>query len=133
MFDILKSTAEYKKLKSHLAVTGAAALFGMPPVAHARLLRELAEENGQSLLVVTPGEAEATRLAPDLATLGLPAAVFPPRDFLLRPIEGAGGNTNTGALQCWAIWWVTVSGRCACPPRPCCNTPYPRPSSVPIP
>ena len=38
MFDILKSTAEYKKLKSHLAVTGPAALFGLPPAGRAQML-----------------------------------------------------------------------------------------------
>ena len=90
MFDILKSTAEYKKLKSHLAVTGPAALFGLPPAGRAQMLALLAAESRRPLLAVTAGEAEATRLAADLSTFGLPAAVFPPRDFLLRPIEGAG-------------------------------------------
>ena len=42
MFDILKSTAEYKKLKSHLAVTGPAALFGLPPAGRAQMLALLA-------------------------------------------------------------------------------------------
>ena len=39
---------------------------------------------------MTPGEAEATHFADDLKALGLSAAVFPPRDFMLRPVEGAG-------------------------------------------
>ncbi len=39
---------------------------------------------------MTPGEAEATHFADDLKALGLTAAVFPPRDFMLRPVEGAG-------------------------------------------
>ena len=34
--------------------------------------------------------AEATHFADDLKALGLTAAVFPPRDFMLRPVEGAG-------------------------------------------
>lgn len=108
MFEIFKHTAEYKRLQTALQTPGAAALFGMPPVAHARLLRELAEENGQSLLVVTPGEAEATRFAQDLETLGLPAAVFPPRDFLLRPIEGAGREYEYRRL---AVLGDLVGGR----------------------
>jgi len=37
---------------------------------------------------VTPGEAEATRFAGDLNALGVAAAVFPARDYVLRPIEG---------------------------------------------
>lgn len=108
MFEIFKHTAEYKRLQTALQTPGAAALFGMPPVAHARLLRELAEENGQSLLVVTPGEAEATRFAQDLEALGLPAAVFPPRDFLLRPIEGAGREYEYRRL---AVLGDLVGGR----------------------
>ena len=108
MFVIFKHTAEYKRLQTALQTPGAAALFGMPPVAHARLLRELAEENGQSLLVVTPGEAEATRFAQDLEALGLPAAVFPPRDFLLRPIEGAGREYEYRRL---AVLGDLVGGR----------------------
>ena len=108
MFEIFKHTAEYKRLQTAMQTPGAAALFGMPPVAHARLLRELAEENGQSLLVVTPGEAEATRFAQDLEALGLPAAVFPPRDFLLRPIEGAGREYEYRRL---AVLGDLVGGR----------------------
>ncbi len=108
MFEIFKHTAEYKRLQTALQTPGAAALFGMPPVAHVRLLRELAEENGQSLLVVTPGEAEATRFAQDLEALGLPAAVFPPRDFLLRPIEGAGREYEYRRL---AVLGDLVGGR----------------------
>ena len=108
MFEIFKHTAEYKRLQTALQTPGAAALFGMPPVAHARLLRELVEESGQSLLVVTPGEAEATRFAQDLEALGLPAAVFPPRDFLLRPIEGAGREYEYRRL---AVLGDLVGGR----------------------
>ena len=108
MFEIFKQTAEYKRLQTALQTPGAAALFGMPPVAHARLLRELAEENDRSLLVVIPGEAEATRFAQDLEALGLPAAVFPPRDFLLRPIEGAGREYEYRRL---AVLGDLVGGR----------------------
>ena len=48
----------------------------------------LAAQTGRPLCLVTPGEAEATRFAADLNTLGVTAAVFPARDYLLRPIEG---------------------------------------------
>ncbi len=49
-----------------------------------------AKDLGRVLCIVTPGEAEATHFADDLKALGLTAAVFPPRDFMLRPVEGAG-------------------------------------------
>ena len=108
MFEIFKHTAEYKRLQTALQTPGAAALFGMPPVAHARILSELAADGGRSLLVVTPGEAEATRFAQDLEALGMPAAVFPPRDFLLRPIEGAGREYEYRRL---AVLGDLVGGR----------------------
>lgn len=50
MFEIFKHTAEYKRLQTALQTPGAAALFGMPPVAHARILSELAADGGRSLL-----------------------------------------------------------------------------------
>ena len=53
---------------------------------YAALCRQL----DKPLCIVTPGEAEATHFADDLKALGLAAAVFPPRDFMLRPVEGAG-------------------------------------------
>ena len=108
MFESFKHTAEYKRLQTALQTPGAAALFGMPPVAHARILSELAADGGRSLLVVTPGEAEATRFAQDLEALGMPAAVFPPRDFLLRPIEGAGREYEYRRL---AVLGDLVGGR----------------------
>lgn len=87
---LLQSTSEYKRLSAALSRRGASALFGLPPVGRAAVLAALFAEQKRPLLVVTPGEAEATRFASDLAAFGLSAAVFPPRDFLLRPVESAG-------------------------------------------
>ena len=108
MFDILKNTAEYKKLKNHLARTGPAALFGLPPAGRAQMLALLAADSRRPLLAVTAGEAEATRMAADLNAFGLAAAVFPPRDFLLRPIEGAGREYEYRRL---AVLGDLVGGR----------------------
>ena len=88
--DILKRTSEYARLHAALDTPGAAALFGLPPAGRAQLLALLARDAGKPVCVVTPGEAEATRFASDLEALGLAAAVFPARDLLLRPLEGAG-------------------------------------------
>ena len=88
--DILKRTSEYTRLHAALDTPGAAALFGLPPAGRAQLLALLARDAGKPVCVVTPGEAEATRFASDLEALGLAAAVFPARDLLLRPLEGAG-------------------------------------------
>lgn len=86
---LLQNTSEYKRLSAALSQKGVSALFGLPPVGRAALLAALAGEQKRTLLVVTPGEAEATRFAADLAAFGLAAAVFPPRDFLLRGVESA--------------------------------------------
>ncbi len=87
---LLKSTPEYQKIAESLRTPGPAALFGLPPAGRALLYAALQKDLGRVLCIVTPGEAEATHFADDLKALGLSAAVFPPRDFMLRPVEGAG-------------------------------------------
>ena len=72
-------TNEYARLKAAIATPGAAALFGLPAVGRAMVYAALALENHRQLAVVTSGEAEATRMAADLSTLGLRAAVLPGR------------------------------------------------------
>lgn len=87
---LLKTTSEYQKLAAGLASPGPAALFGLPPAGRVLLYAALQKDTGRTLCIVTPGEAEATHFADDLKTLGVAAQVFPPRDLMLRPIEGAG-------------------------------------------
>ena len=87
---LLKPTTEYQKILASLHSPGAAAFFGVPAAGRALIYTALAKETGRPLCIVTPGEAEATRFAADLTALGASAAVFPPRDFVLRPIEGTG-------------------------------------------
>lgn len=86
----IKATSEYRRLLT--AISGASgratALFGLPPVARVAVACALCEDTGRPALIITSGEAEATRFAADAATLALPAAVFPARDFVLRNIEG---------------------------------------------
>ena len=87
---LLKSTPEYQKIAESLRTPGPAALFGLPPAGRALLYAALQKDLGRLVCIVTPGEAEATHFADDLKALGLTAAAFPPRDFMLRPVEGAG-------------------------------------------
>ena len=87
---LLKQTPEYQKIAAALASPGPAALFGLPPAGRALVYGLLARDLGHPLCIVTPGEAEATHFAEDLKALGVAADVFPPRDFMLRPVEGAG-------------------------------------------
>lgn len=84
---LLTQTKEYKKLAQGLSGKGACALFGLPATGRALIYTALSHGLGKPLCIITPGEAEATRFAADLTTLGIAAAVFPARDYLLRPIE----------------------------------------------
>lgn len=96
----LKATAEYKKLLD--AVTGGhcpMALFGLPPAGRAQLLCALAEDVERPFVLLCPGEAEATRFAQDLNMLGMPAGVYPARDFVLRSIEGQNHEYEYRRLQ----------------------------------
>ena len=85
---LLKRTSEYQKLAASLASPGPAALFGLPPAGRAMFYATLAKDLSRPLCIVTAGEAEATRFAEDLTALGVATAAFPPRDPVLRPIEG---------------------------------------------
>lgn len=85
----LKQTTDYKHLLTSVeASAGVTALFGLPPVARAGVLTALCEDTNRPILVITAGEAEATRFAEDAQTLGIPSAVYPSRDFVMRNIEG---------------------------------------------
>ena len=84
---LFSATSESAKLAAALAHPGAVALFGLPAVGRAQVYAALSRALGKPLCIVTPGEVEATRFAADLNTLGIPAAVFPSRDYVLRPIE----------------------------------------------
>ena len=99
---LLKATQEYQKIAASFAKPGPAALFGLPPAGRALLYAALQKDLGRVLCIVTPGEAEATHFADDLKALGLAAAVFPPRDFMLRPVDGAGcigGRAAAGRVR----------------------------------
>ena len=109
MFDSLfTATAEYRRLTHALSGKGACALFGLPGAGRAQVYAALCRSMGKPLCIVTPGEAEATRFASDLNTLGIAAAVFPARDYVLRPIEGASREYEYRRL---AVLGSLVGGR----------------------
>ena len=104
MFDALfTTTTEYQKLSHALSGKGACALFGLPASGRAQVYAALCRQLDKPLCIVTPGEAEATRFAADLNTLGIPAAVFPARDYV-APLRAPPANTSTAAWLCWASW-----------------------------
>ncbi len=96
----LKTTAEYKKLLEAVRSNRCpAALFGLPPTGRAQMLCALAEDLDRPFVLLCPGEAEATRFAQDLSTLGLPAGVFPARDLVLRNIDSQNHEYEYRRLQ----------------------------------
>ena len=117
MFNALfTKTDEYAKLAQALGGPGACALFGIPGSGRAMVYAALAKALDKPLCIVTPGEAEATRFAGDLNALGVAAAVFPARDYVLRPRARA-ASTNTAVWPCWV---TSSAGGCrpsACPTR----------------
>ena len=109
MFNALfTKTDEYAKLAQALGGPGACALFGIPGTGRAMVYAALAKALDKPLCIVTPGEAEATRFAGDLNALGVAAAVFPARDYVLRPIEGTGREYEYRRL---AVLGDLVGGR----------------------
>ncbi len=107
-YELLLQTTEYKKLANALSGKGACALFGLPAAGRAQVYAALYRDLGRPLCVVTPGEAEATRFAADLNALGVPAAVFPARDYVLRPIESTAHEYEYRRL---AVLGDVVGGR----------------------
>ena len=87
--EALRKTAEYARLKAALQNgRSPAALFGLPPAARAEVAAALAADLQRPAIVVTAGEAEATRFAADAAFFGARSAVCPVRDFTLHPTLG---------------------------------------------
>ncbi len=105
---LLKQTSEYERIATSLETAGSSALFGLPPAGRAQMYATLARENTRPLCVVTASEAEATRFAADLTALGVKSAVFPARDFMLRPIESSAREYEYRRLS---VLGGLVSGR----------------------
>ncbi len=105
---LLPKTSEYARLSAALCTSGCTALFGLPTVARAQMFAALAHDTNRPLCIVTSGEAEATKFAADCTALGIAAAVFPARDFLLRPIEGSAREYEYRRLS---VLGGLVSGR----------------------
>ncbi len=108
MEQLFVATKEHQRLAAGLSQPGVTALFGMPPVGRAQILALLSRRMEKPLIVVTAGEAEATRFAQDLSALGLRAEVFPSRDLVLRPVEGVGREYEYRRL---AVLGGMVGGR----------------------
>ncbi|MEG2770635.1 MAG: transcription-repair coupling factor, partial [Oscillospiraceae bacterium] len=89
MFESIKNTEEFKLLSNAVNTNAATtALFGLPSVGRAEMISAVATELQRCVIVVTEGEAEATKMAQDIKFFGGKSAIFPARDLTLRGVEG---------------------------------------------
>ena len=108
--EALRQTKEYQRLREALAGgRSPVALFGLPPAARAQVAVALAADLGRPAVVLTAGEAEATRFAADAAFFGARSAVCPARDFALRPTLGQSREFEYRRI---AVLGNIVGGRC---------------------
>ena len=84
---------------------------GLSGVHKALLAAAAAEKTGRPVLVITPDEASATRIAEDMAQLlGSEAvALLPARDLALRSVEGASREFEHARLR---VFGRLLSGKC---------------------
>ena len=87
---LLKATPDIRRSPPAFAKPGPAALFGLPPAGRGPAVRRAAKRPWPGAVHRDPRRGRGHHFADDLKALGLAAAVFPPRDFMLRPVEGAG-------------------------------------------
>ena len=73
-----------RNIKHHILPMG---VLGAAPVVKAHLIASLAESTEKKVLVVLPDEASAHRMAADINTFGVSAAVYVARDFSFRTTE----------------------------------------------
>ena len=108
--EALRQTNEYRRLREALAGgRSPVALFGLPPAARAQTAAALAADLGRPAVVLTAGEAAATRFAADAAFFGARSAVCPARDFALRPTLGQSREFEYRRI---AVLGSIVGGRC---------------------
>ena len=96
----LRNTKEYEALKK--AMEGGhstVALFGMPPVARAQVVAMLCEDMNRPVVVVTASEANAVRFTEDMLSFGAKGALFPPREYMMRSIEGQSRTAEYARLK----------------------------------
>ena len=109
-FQALKATKEYQTLKAAMGErSSTVALFGMPPAARAQMVALLCKELGKKAVVVTEGEASATRFAADISFFGVKSGLFPSRDLMMRPVEGQNHEFEYRRLQTLG---EVIGGRC---------------------
>ncbi len=103
LLSLLDDSARFKQVLSALGRRVDMPLYaaGLSGVHKALLAAATAEKTGRPVLIVTPDEAAATRVAEDMAQLmGAEAvALLPARDLALRSVEGASREFEHARLR----------------------------------
>ena len=85
--EVLKASPEYKDLAG--AVRGGRlplGVLGLSPIHKAHLIDTLCGNEDRRALVIMPDEASATKLCADLQAFGLPALLYPEREFVFNTL-----------------------------------------------
>lgn len=110
-FKALQNTNEYKTLKLAMEEhSSTVALFGIPPAGRAQIVAMLCKVLGKKAIVITQGEAAATRFASDVAFFGVKSGIFPSRDLVMHPIEGQNHEYEYRRLR---VLGEVIGGRCS--------------------
>ena len=98
--EAIRRTNEFKDLQ-RAAETGAlpAAVTGTASVHKANVICSLCALLGRTALVIAADEAEAQRLKEDMTAMGLPALLYPVRDFSFRDTTGVSHEYERERLQ----------------------------------
>ena len=103
LLSLLDDSARFKQVLSALGRRVDMPLYaaGLSGVHKALLAAATAEKTGRSVLIVTPDEASATRIAEDMAqVMGADrVALLPARDLALRSVEGASREFEHARLR----------------------------------
>ncbi len=85
---ILNGSAEYKSIFSTIKRNRLPmGVLGLSHIHKAHFAAALCEDTARCGLIITPDEAQASRLAADLNSFGVSALVYPARDFVYRTAE----------------------------------------------
>lgn len=85
---VLHGSAEYKSILSTIKRNRLPmGVLGLSHIHKAHIAAALCEDTVRCGLIITPDEAQASRLASDLNSFGVSALVYPARDFVFRTAE----------------------------------------------
>lgn len=114
LLDLIRSCSQFRQVREALGRSFAVPAYaaGLTGAQRALFAAALAEDSKKPVLITTPDEASASRLAEDIALLlgkGR-AELYPAKDFQFRSVEGASAEYEQRRL---AVLGKILSGECS--------------------